>query len=643
MDALLKNLNPKQKEAVLNTEGPILILAGPGSGKTKTLVHRVAYLLKKGVLPENIMAVTFTNKAADEMTNRITQICNYDHSRTISTLPFIGTFHALAVRILRAHASQIDYLKNFSIFDEDDTLTLLKEIMKELEINPKQFPAGMISNTISRLKNELVTPELYGQETDLNDIFPKNVHGVWNLYQKRLREANAMDFDDLLLNVYLLFKKHPRVLEEYQNKFQYINVDEWQDTNLSQYTLISMLAGKYRNIAVVGDDAQAIYSFRGADYRNISNFEKDWPDAKIILLDQNYRSTQTILNAACQVISRNSVQKEKGLWTERKGGECLEMASLENEKEEAGFVLRRIRELLKKGHSLKDMVILYRTNTQSRAFEEEFLKNNLPYKIIGGIKFYQRKEVKDILAYVRFLMNPSDLLSLKRIINTPARGIGKMAFLGYLNNYRSGIGTVSDNKTEPTQKFDQLICTLKNETKNMRATRFLKTLLKSIRYQEYLNDSSNSTEERWENIQELVNLAQKYDDLEPPAGLEKLMEDVALMSDTMATETKGSPICMMTLHAAKGLEFPIVFMVGMEEGIFPHSRSLFNPQELEEERRLCYVGLTRAKDKVFLSFALRRARFGSIQANSPSRFLTEIPEHLLETKGDKTIRQNSKF
>lgn len=627
MEDLLKDLNPKQKEAVLATEGPVLILAGPGSGKTRVLAHRVAYLIQKGVLPENILAVTFTNKAAEEMKSRIALLCG---NSKFSNGIFIGTFHSFAARILRAYAAKAGYSKNFTIFDEDDSLSLIKEVMKELEINPKQFSAGMITNVISGLKNELTTPELYTESSGSADLFSKTVYKVYAGYQKRLRDSNAMDFDDLLMNVCHLFETYPDILRSFQNRFRYINVDEWQDTNRAQYTFVSRLAAQYRNVAVVGDDAQAIYGWRGADFRNIIGFEKDWPDAKVIILDQNYRSTQVILDAAREVISRNKIQKEKLLWTKRGQGAPLSISAAQNERAEAEFVLSSIQELLRKGYKPKDMAALYRTNAQSRALEEIFLENNFPYKIFGGVKFYQRKEVKDILAYLRFLLNPKDLLSLKRIINVPARGIGKMAFLAYLG------GNKEKKFTPQLEQFAKLMEELKTKVHSQKITSSLKWLLAATRYKEYLADFSSNAEERWENVEELVNLARRYDDLASPQGAEKLLEDTTLMSDTdeETGEKYKDTISLMTLHAAKGLEFPIVFMVGMEEGIFPHSRSLFNPPELEEERRLCYVGLTRAKEKVFLSFALRRTRFGSIEANPPSRFLSEIPEHLIEVAED---------
>ena len=630
MDALLKDLNPRQQEAVLATEGPVLILAGPGSGKTRVLAHRVAYLISRAVAPENILAVTFTNKAANEMKMRIGALT--PNSIANSSI-FIGTFHSLAVRILRAHAARIGYMKNFTIFDEDDSLSLTKEAIKELEINPKQFPAGIVAGTISRLKNELITPERYHEEAGMLDLFPKTVHKIYSLYQKRLQEANSMDFDDLIMNTCLLFKKHPEILEQYQDRFRYINVDEWQDTNHSQYVLVSQLAEKHKNIAVVGDDAQAIYSWRGADFRNILLFEKDWQDTKTVILDQNYRSTQIILDAARGVIFKNMHQKEKTLWTEKKEGEPLAVAAVEDERAEAEFVLDEMRNLLLKDYSLKDMVVLYRTNAQSRALEEVFLENNFPYKIIGGVRFYQRREIKDILAYLRVLANPRDLMSLKRIINVPPRGIGKSAFLKYLVWCRTSSGTEADQELPYALKtFDLLLEKLRTEFPKRKATDFLKYLIKTVNYKVYLDDLSPNAEERWENVEELVSLAKKYDALSPPAGAEKLLEDVALVSDTDEAEAGKNAVNLMTIHAAKGLEFPIVFMVGLEEGIFPHSRSLFNPAELEEERRLCYVGLTRAKEKIFLSFAMRRTHFGSVQINPPSRFLSEIPEHLIEVR-----------
>ncbi len=618
----LTTLNPNQAEAVTTTSGPVLILAGPGSGKTKTLTHRIAYLIGQGVAPENILAVTFTNKAAGEMRARVAQLVGNTGGM------FLGTFHSLGLRILRAHAPKLGFLKNFSILDDDDSLGLLKETMKELEINPKQFTPGAIAGTISRLKNELVTAQKYGEENSLSDLFPKIIHRVYSRYEERLKNLNAMDFDDLIMHTCLLFERFPEVLKSYQDQFQYINVDEYQDVNHSQYVLTHSLARTHGNIAVVGDDAQAIYAFRGADFRNILNFEKDWPNAHVVILDQNYRSTQVILDAAREVISRNKVQKEKKLWTDFKGGERIGLTVAENEYVEAENVLSQIQDFLGNGgRSFNDMVILYRMNAQSRVLEEALLQANLPYTIVGGTKFYQRKEVKDVLAYARYILNPTDMLSLKRIINVPARGIGKATFLKLLEK--------PDFAHPSLATFHSLIDSLRAEINEKPAASFFKSLINKIGYQEYLDDNTNHAEDRWENVQELINLSAKFNEHPAPEGVEKLLEEVALMTDLEDNEAiRKNSLHLMTVHAAKGLEFPIVFVVGMEEGVFPHSRSQFNPAELEEERRLCYVALTRAKEQIFLSFALRRTQFGSIQANPPSRFLSEIPEHLVEVHED---------
>ncbi len=647
MNDLLKNLNEKQREAVLATDGPVLILAGPGSGKTRVLTHRVAHLIHTGIRPENILAVTFTNKAADEMRERITALTRTGQTAN-SGLPaqaglsFIGTFHALAVRILRAHASKIGYLAHFSIFDDDDSLSLIKEVMKELGINTKQFPPGMIMHTISGLKNELITPEQYEEDTGIADIFPQTVHRVYVRYREQMKKANAMDFDDLLLNTVLLFKNHPEILAAYQDRFHYCNVDEYQDVNTAQYTLIKQLAGRHRNLAVVGDDAQAIYAFRGADFRNILNFERDWPDAKVIVLDQNYRSTQNILDAAREVIGKNRVQKKKELWTDRQGGDPLILASAENERAEAEMVVTHVQDLIRQGYRAGDIALLYRTNAQSRVLEEAFLEHNFPYTMIGGVRFYQRREVKDIVAYLRLILNPKDMVSVRRVINVPARGIGKAALVKYLAQYLGDTETSATPTPQPVKKtgaleqFHRMMQELRERAMGEGASHFIKHLLKIVQYRDYVRDDPDRGEERWENIQEFVSLARKYDTLEPPAGIEKLLEDVALMSEQEAAEGTREGVWMMTIHAAKGLEFPVVFVVGMEEGIFPHARALFSAAELEEERRLCYVALTRAKEKVFLSFADTRTHFGSTQINPPSRFLGEIPEHLMAAAGQET-------
>lgn len=633
MKQLLEGLNENQKKAALATEGPVLILAGPGSGKTATITHRIAYLLATGVPADEILAVTFTNRAAEEMKTRIRTLASGLRPLT-SYLPFIGTFHALCVRMLRPHAGKIGYLPTFTICDEDDALALMKEVFTELRINPKQFPPAMIKNVISALKNDLKSPDAYAEEMGTADLFPRTVHAAYVRYQKGLRDSNAMDFDDLLANAAALFEKHPAVLRMYQDRFRYIHVDEYQDVNTAQYVIMKMLAGVHRNIAVVGDDAQAIYSFRGADYRNILNFERDWPDAQVIVLDQNYRSTQVILDAARDVIAKNRAQKEKKLWTERPGGEPLQVVAVENERREAAFVGDTIQSLVADGFQKKDTVVLYRTNAQSRVIEDALLERTIPYRIVGGVRFYQRREVKDILAYVRYVLNPQEALSLKRIINVPSRGIGKQTLLAYLN--RSAISTKME---ETIHRFERLMAGLRDAAQEKAPSAFVRFALGEIRYKEYLEETAPNADERWENVLELVTLAKRYDDMPQDEALEKLLEDVALMSDREEEQKEeADAVHIMTFHAAKGLEFPVVFMVGMEEGVFPHSRALFNPAELEEERRLCYVGLTRAKEKVFLSFALSRTRFGSTQINPPSRFLGEIPEELIEPIGEPIIK-----
>ena len=636
-ETLLQGLNEKQREAVTTTDGPLLVLAGPGSGKTRVLTHRVAYLIAQGVAPDNILAVTFTNKAAEEMRSRTARLTqDMDRGRT-ATQPYIGTFHAFAVRLLRVHAGAVGHMRTFTIFDTDDSLSLMKEIEKELGINPKQFPPGMLLHTISGLKNELIDPDKYEADMGLGELFPRTLHQTYIAYQKKLRDANALDFDDLLTQTVRLFDKHPDILAQYQRQFRYINVDEYQDVNTAQYALTKQLAVAHRNIAVVGDDAQAIYSFRGADYRNILNFELDWPDARVVVLDRNYRSTQTILDAARGVIAKNSMQKDKRLVTDKDAGERIRVVALANERQEAAFVADSIAHLTEEGRALRDIVVLYRTNAQSRAVEEALLDRTISYKIVGGVRFYQRREVKDVLAYVRAALNRDDLVALKRIINVPARGIGDKTFLAYLALYRTKsasatITRVSKNAAASLADFHTLMESFAQEAGTQSATQFLKYLLRTIRYREHITEMADDAEERWENVQELVNLSKKYDDMPAPEGLQKLLEDVALMSDQDDVREEQDVVYLMTFHAAKGLEFGTVFMVGLEEGIFPHARALFSPAELEEERRLCYVGITRAKEKVFLSFALSRTHFGSTQINPPSRFLGEIPEHLLEVE-----------
>ncbi len=625
----LTELNDRQREAATSTDGPLLILAGAGSGKTKTLTYRVARLIEKGVPPASILAITFTNKAAEEMKARVQRLLQtLDLSaRNWHSVPFIGTFHSFCNRVLRAEARAVGYTPYFTIFDEDDALSLIKEIQKELNINPKQFPAGVISNTISRLKSELIGPESYSEQAG-DDFFPKKVSAVYTEYARRLLQANAMDFDDLIMNVVHLFEKNPDILERYQERFRYIHIDEYQDTNVAQYRLVQLLSKKHGNLAVVGDDAQSIYSFRHADYRNILNFEKDWPNAKTVVLDENYRSTQTILDAASDVIGKNTLQKKKRLWTQKKGGEKIIVAQLSNERREAEFLADEISRLQEERDlHYNDVTILYRTNAQSRIIEEIFLEREIPYVIIGGVKFYARKEIKDLIAYFRYGLNEKDSVSLKRIVNVPPRKIGKQTLLKFLMEK-----PLRDSERGFLDSFQQIIAWLREEMSQEIPSKIIELLVKKLKYEEYLEDSTRDPEARMENIKEFESLAKRYDDLPKPEGITTMLEDIALFSEAEDADGKKEGVQMMTLHSAKGLEFPVVFIAGLEEGIFPHSKSTLDPAAVEEERRLCYVGITRAKERCYLLYTSRRTIFGTTQANLPSRFLGEISPDLLEFK-----------
>ena len=652
MNHILQNLNEKQKEAVLTTKGPVLIIAGAGSGKTKALTHRIAYLIANGAAPETILAVTFTNKAAEEMATRVRALTNNRQLRrppdgvvgaptraseqTAHHTPFIGTFHAFCVRVLRQEATKLGFAKNFSIFDDDDSLSLIKEVMKELDLNPKQYPAGLIAHAISSLKSELVTPDRY-EGKDSSEIFPKTLYAIYDRYQKNLKRANAFDFDDLILSVVTLFQQHSETLLYWQNRFRYIHVDEYQDTNTAQYELIKLLAQKYGNIFVIGDDAQSIYGFRNADFRNMLNFEKDWPHARVIMLEENYRSTKRILEAANSVIQHNKDQKEKKLWTQNDEGEYIQTVTVPNERSEAKFITEEIQNLIASGRNYNDMVIMYRTNAQSRVIEEFLIDHAVPYVIIGGVRFYQRKEIKDLLAYLRYALNPNDTFSLKRIINVPSRGIGNVTFLKYLN--QSAI-SLNEKGVVKIKKFEEECAEIKKSLHESPASRVISFMIKKIGYEQYLLDSSPNAENRIENIKELIGLAKRYDALLPPAGIEKMLENIALFSENDERPAPKQSVRLMTLHAAKGLEFPVVFIAGLEEGIFPHAKSMFSPTDLEEERRLCYVGITRAKEKLYLLRAHRRSVFGDTQANPASRFLAEIPKKIMTSTNYGTVHED---
>ncbi len=631
---ILKNLNPEQKKAVTTTEGPLLILAGPGSGKTRVLTHKIAYLIQKKIRSENILAVTFTNKAAGEMKERVAELLNKSEKR--KDMPFIGTFHSFCFGVLKKEITKIGYKPNFIIYDDTDQFSLVKKLIKELNIDKDQFRPGIIHSKISSFKNELIPWQELTKTAE--NYFEETIARVYEGYQKHLEKVNALDFDDLIMLTVKIFNKYPETLNKYQGKFKYILVDEYQDTNTSQYVLINLLAKKRRNICVVGDDAQSIYKFRGADFRNILNFEKDYPDAKIIVLSQNYRSTQNILDTAHKIISKNIYQKEKKLWTENLKGEPTFITEALNEASEAEFIIQEIKTLQKnKKLELKDFTILYRTNAQSRALEEGLIRHNIPYKIIGSIKFYQRKEIKDILAYLRLALFPNDLMALQRIVNVPPRGIGKITIERIIKNGLKK--TVQSNNK--VKNFTALMKKIKQAAQNKPLNELIEFILKETSYKDYLETNYNEKfyledvpeyEVRWQNVQELLTVAKNYQE-KPPRGLNNFLEDIALLSETDEVETEKNLVNLMTLHAVKGLEFPVVFITGCEEGIFPHSKSLLNPEELEEERRLCYVGITRAKQRLYLTFTLQRTLYGSTQANPPSRFLNDVPGELVEYKG----------
>lgn len=663
MDDILTKLNPAQREAVETTEGPVLIIAGAGSGKTRALTHRIAYLIKvKKVSPRNILAVTFTNKAAGEMKERVKQLLQTTNQKpqTFYDMPLMGTFHSICVRILRREIERLGYKKSFNIFDDQDQKALMKKVMKEMEIDINQFKPQAILGAISKAKNELIDAEMFAAA--MGSYYEEIVSRVYTAYQKRLKDQDALDFDDIIMLMVKTFRKFPEVLEQYQNLFHYIMVDEYQDTNHAQYILINLLAKKYQNICVVGDDWQGIYSWRGANIQNILDFEKDYPGAKVIKLEQNYRSTQNILDAAYGVISKNTNRKDKEIWTENKGGHLITAHEAVDEEAEAEFIIQEINDMLRedikcpseadKGHlmstgcgklTLSDFVILYRTNAQSRIIEEAMLRNSMPYRIIGGVKFYQRKEVKDIVAYLRLIQNFNDEVSLERIINEPKRGIGG-ASLGKWLKFAKSINLdlisaglkineetkLNPAKTDSVRKFCEFIQRMKEVSIKLNVTDLMEKVFKESGYEKYLLDGTEEGEMRFENVKELLTVAKKYDEYLGEEGLNLFLEEVALISDTDNIDQAKEAVHMMTLHSAKGLEFKVVFIAGLEEGILPHSRSLMNQHEMEEERRLMYVGITRAKEKVYLLFTGERNIFGSTQVNAPSRFLDDIPPHLLQ-------------
>ncbi|WP_431731790.1 DNA helicase PcrA [Aceticella autotrophica] len=640
---IFDKLNDKQKEAVLRTDGPLLLLAGAGSGKTKVLTHRIAYLIKeKKISPANIIAITFTNKAAKEMKDRIEGLLGY-----VGDL-WVSTFHSACVRILRRDIEKIGYDRNFVIFDTTDQKALITDCIKELNLNDKQFtPKGML-NAISSAKDKMITPDRYLLECG-NDFRNKKISDIYELYENKLKKNNALDFDDILIKTIELFKKDESVLKYYQNKFRYIMVDEYQDTNTPQYKFVNMLASKYRNLCVVGDDDQSIYGWRGADIKNILDFEKDYPDACVIKLEQNYRSSQTILDAANYVIDNNIKRKKKKLWTQNGNGEKITICELNNEREEVTFVIEQIKELTQKGRKYSDFAILYRTNAQSRIFEEALMMNDIPYKLIGALRFYDRKEIKDVMGYLRILVNPYDDVSFKRIINVPKRGIGdttiKVLEEYAQNNNTSMFFAITEADINPKAKksaneFKIFMEEMMKELNSLSITEVIDRILEKTGYVDELKaDNTKESESRIENINEFILAAKEFEENSEDKSLEAFLSGITLVSDIDTAGEIGDSIVLMTLHSAKGLEFPVVFMVGMEDGIFPGSRSFMDEHALEEERRLCYVGITRAKELLYMTYAKVRNLYGRTQYNASSRFLKEIPDELVVTYDKEGIQK----
>ncbi len=645
---ILAELNSAQKEAVETVGGPILILAGPGSGKTKVITHRVAYLVRVcRISPYRIMAVTFTNKAAREMKERL----NYLVSSAVGDLT-LGTFHAICARILRSDGRAIDIDPRFVIYDQEDQVSLIKRATQEAGFDPKQYLPQAVASAISAAKSRTMPPADYIQRS--RSYFDEVVGRVYERYQQLLKESNALDFDDLLMKAVELFRKNPDILSRYQSRYLHILVDEFQDTNVVQYELIKQLGEKHRNICVVGDPDQSIYSWRFADLRNILSFEKDYPEAKVVLLEQNYRSTKMILETASTIISANQQRKPKRLWTDNETGEPTTIVETYTEQEEAQFVVSEIERLVGDGKaSLRDCAVMYRTNAQSRAIEEAFIRYGTPYKLVAGTRFYERQEIKDIVAYLRLIQNPKDSVSLMRIINVPQRGLGQQT-QARLSSWAKSMGvslyealqliakreqkeTASQPPLNPHIRqgltaFMSLLEEFITRSQESNMVELFDLVVERSGYKGYTLNRTDG-EERWDNIMELRTVTQQYRDLNPLEGLAAFLEGVTLVSDVDGLEEAVSAVTLITLHQAKGLEFPVVFIVGMEDGLLPHFRSFDDPTQMEEERRLCYVGITRAKQKVYLVHAFRRSLMGRSAVTKPSRFLSDIPRRLISTGG----------
>lgn len=631
----LDELNKEQLEAVKTTEGPLLVLAGAGSGKTKVLTTRVAYLIEElGISPDSILAITFTNKAAKEMKERVIGFLG-----PIAWQIQISTFHSFGLLILKEHYDLLGYKNNFTILDSDDVLTVIKKIMKDMNLDIKEYNPRAVRNKISSAKNELVSPSDY-EKTAMTE-FDNKVSEVYKKYQDKLLRNNSVDFDDLLVLPITLFNKHPEVLKDYQERFKYILVDEYQDTNHAQYLLVKMISAKYKNICVVGDNDQSIYSFRGANFRNILNFEKDYKNPKVIMLEENYRSTETILNAANDVIKNNKERKDKNLWTSNKNGEKIKYYRAIDEKDEASYVRQEIEKLISNGVDLEDIAVLYRTNAQSRNMEESLLQANIPYKVVGSFYFYNRREIKDLIAYLKLIYNHDDDVSLLRCINTPKRGIGNKT----ISNLNDLANTKNCSLFEAIEKgkeleFKNIILKLSQIQENLSLTELVDAVmdLSGLR-KELETEKTIEADIRLENLEEFKSITKSFEERNGIVSLEEFLEEISLVADVEEHRDNTHVVTLMTIHSAKGLEFDYVFMIGLEEGIFPHSNSFMEIDGLEEERRLCYVAITRAKKDLWLINARRRTLYGMDNVNPPSRFIGEINDDLL----DKRFTQQTSF
>ncbi len=631
-ELLLRDLNPEQRQAAETTEGPVLILAGAGSGKTKTLTHRIGYIIASGkARPNQILAVTFTNKAAKEMRERLAHLLG-ERGEDRAFMPFMGTFHSICVRLLRFDGEHIQIPKNYVIFDEADRQGAVKQALRQLGVNEKQYSPSSISSLISSAKNEMVDPHEYAAHAKLP--LQKVAGDAYAIYERIRREAAALDFDDLISETVRLLRTVPEIRAKWQKQFRYILIDEYQDTNAAQYNLVKLLTGDQHNLCVVGDDWQSIYSWRGADFKNILNFERDYPKSLVVKLEQNYRSTKNILDAAHNVITKNTQRSDKALWTKAGQGSPVQIQYVSNESHEGELVVSRIKNSVNmRVRRYKDFAILYRTNAQSRAMEEALIRYGIPYRIVGGVRFYDRKEIKDLLAYLRLMYQPSDRASFLRIVNVPTRGLGGVSVQKFLD-WHQGSGTTliqalenaanAETLTPKARKsfadLGEMLARLQEAAQTMNLPDLIDAVIRRIGYLDFLDDGSPQAEDRRENVKELTSVAREYADL----GLAGFLEEVALISDLDAVQADQDAVLLMTMHAAKGLEFPCVFLIGMEESIFPSSRALYDQDQMEEERRLCYVGMTRAREELVLTSASSRMIYGTTQHNPPSRFLADV-------------------